>query len=163
RHARRSAWHRVRHPGGRGQGVSPPPPQCQGSERHRPRPHLHRAGRRRRRAAAARGRRVARPARPGRRRRRQTGRPHPDRRPPHPTYKFLPLLYETESYNEFPMTEPSNQDSRQTTRKPGTNRVAATICIWGLAAGFAGLVWLTTLHPFIGLPLTHPINLTLLA
>ncbi len=60
------------------------------------------------------------------------------------------------------MTEHSNQPSEKTTREPGSNRVAATVCIWGLAAGLAGLVWLTTLDPFIGLPMTHPINLTLL-
>jgi hypothetical protein len=45
----------------------------------------------------------------------------------------------------------------------GTNRVVATLCIWVIAAGLGGLVWLQSQHPFTGLPLTHPINLILLA
>jgi hypothetical protein len=42
-----------------------------------------------------------------------------------------------------------------------SNRVLATFCIWCIAAGLAGLVWLTTLNPFTGLPVSHPINFVL--
>jgi hypothetical protein len=35
------------------------------------------------------------------------------------------------------------------------------LLIWLIAAGLAGLVWLGTQEPFIGLPVTHPINLIL--
>jgi hypothetical protein len=43
-----------------------------------------------------------------------------------------------------------------------TEKIAATICIWGIVAGLVGLIWLSTQHPFTGLPITHPINLGLL-
>jgi hypothetical protein len=45
--------------------------------------------------------------------------------------------------------------------KPGTNRLGATLGIWGVAGGLAGLVWLGAQDPFIGLPLSHPLNLVL--
>jgi apolipoprotein N-acyltransferase len=60
------------------------------------------------------------------------------------------------------MGGPLNQPSEGKTRKPGTSRVAATIGVWGVAAGLASLVWLGTREPYIGLPPTHPINLALL-
>ena len=60
------------------------------------------------------------------------------------------------------MIEPSDRLSDGPVRGPGTNRVTVTFCIWGIIAGLAGLIWLGTLDPFIGLPLTHPINLTVL-
>jgi apolipoprotein N-acyltransferase len=60
------------------------------------------------------------------------------------------------------MVEFPHEGPRETPpHKPGTNRVAATLCIWGIAAGLGGLVWLGTQEPFIGLPVTHPINLFL--
>jgi hypothetical protein len=40
--------------------------------------------------------------------------------------------------------------------------VAATICVWGIVAGLAGLIWLGSREPYLGLPLTHPMNLSLL-
>jgi hypothetical protein len=57
---------------------------------------------------------------------------------------------------EFPREGP-----REVPRKPGTNKFAATVWVWGVAAGLGGLVWLGTLEPFIGLPVGHPANLTL--
>jgi hypothetical protein len=47
---------------------------------------------------------------------------------------------------EFPREGP-----RETPHGPGTNRVAATLCIWGIAAALAGLVWLGTQESFIGI------------
>ncbi len=48
------------------------------------------------------------------------------------------------------------------TSKPGIKRLAAIISVWGVVSGLVGLIWLGTLEPFIGQPLTHPLNLFLL-
>jgi hypothetical protein len=62
------------------------------------------------------------------------------------------------------LDDPSAADGSTQKKRPGgpgTSRVAATLAIWGIAAGLAGLVWLQAQHPFWGLPLTHPVNLIL--
>jgi hypothetical protein len=59
--------------------------------------------------------------------------------------------------------ESRGENSHGLPKKPGTNRVAATITIWLIAGLLAGLLWLGTEDPFIGLPVTHPINLILFA
>ena len=61
------------------------------------------------------------------------------------------------------MTESAHETPKGTKREPDNNRVIVIIFVWVLMAGLAALVWLGTLEPFIGLPLTHPINLALLA
>ncbi len=61
------------------------------------------------------------------------------------------------------MTQPSNEPPGEPKREPDKNRVITIICVWALIAWLAGLVCLSTLEPFIGLPLMHPINLALLA
>ena len=40
-------------------------------------------------------------------------------------------------------------------------RVRATIYVWFLTVGLAGLVWLITLGPFLALPINHPVILIL--
>lgn len=54
------------------------------------------------------------------------------------------------------MEEPATKDPNSP--RPGTNRVALTFWIWAISAGVAGLVWLGTLDPLGGLPITRPLN-----
>jgi hypothetical protein len=59
------------------------------------------------------------------------------------------------------MEESPRDGPRETPHTAGESRVAATIWIWLCSAGLGGLVWLGAQDPFMGLPLTHPINLVL--
>ncbi len=59
------------------------------------------------------------------------------------------------------MSESGSGRQGATRDAAGANRVAATLLLWLIVAGLAGLVWLEAQHPFFGLPLTHPVNVVL--
>jgi hypothetical protein len=61
------------------------------------------------------------------------------------------------------MAMPNEKGPREPPGAAGTSRVAATVWLWVIVAGLVGLGWLQAQHPFFGMPLTHPLNLTLFA
>ena|ERR1700687_2797218 len=59
------------------------------------------------------------------------------------------------------MEETPSEGPSGSPRKAGKSRVAPTLAIWVVVAGLVGLGWLSAQDPFMGLPLSHPINLIL--